>query len=600
MQGIKKTIQIFIDLLRVLLVLAVKPPKVTDKKSVGTIFENTVAKFSERRMLVFEGRELSWGEFNELANRMARRLRALGLTRGDSVALVMDNRIEFLALIIATQKLGVAIALINPGLRGIQLTHCIKISGAVKCLIGEEVLDNLLSIKAELDLNENDFLWVADRREVDPPVGFEDFLGQIDHYESNNIQEVNNILAGETAFYIYTSGTTGLPKAAKITHRRWATATHGFSEMGSMAKVDDRFYLCLPLYHGTGLICGFGVCVYSGASFYLRRKFSASSFWPDVQRHKITNFIYVGELCRYLVAQPPCVEERNNTLTRVFGNGLRPDIWDEFKHRFGIDRIAEFYGASEGNIAFVNAFNKDHTIGICGANILIVKYDIDRDEIVKDEAGRIMPAGEGEIGLLLGEIDEQYIFDGYTDSRASEFKTLRGVLKEGDAWFNTGDLIKKIDVGFAFGLAHYQFIDRIGDTYRWRSENVSTNEVEEILNGNGQVEISNVFGVDITGADGKAGMVAIVVKDSKELDVEEFSSYVISNLPSYARPVFLRIQAELVTTGTFKLVKGELRKQAYNVGEIADDLYFLPPNSEHYQPLDQAAYNLLIEGRAGF
>ena len=600
MEAIKNTIQIIIDLIRVLLVLAVKPPKVTDKKSVGTIFEDTVAKYTERTMILFEDRELSWGQFNALANRMARRLQALGLTRGHSVALIMDNRIEFLALIIATQKLGVAIALINPGLRGAQLVHCIKISGSVKCLIGEEVYDNLLSIRDDLDLNEDDFLWVADRRDTDPPPGVEDFLNQIDHYPSNNLQEVRNILAGETAFYIYTSGTTGLPKAAKITHRRGATATHGFSEMGSLAKVDDRFYLCLPLYHGTGLICGFGVCVYSGASFYLRRKFSASSFWPDVQRYKITNFIYVGELCRYLVTQPPCAEEHNNPLTRVFGNGLRPDIWDEFKNRFGIERIAEFYGASEGNIAFVNAFNKDHTIGICGANILLVKYDIDLDIIVKDEAGKFMPAGDDEVGLLLGEIDDQYVFDGYTDSRASESKILRSVRKDGDAWFNTGDLIKKIDVGFAFGLDHYQFVDRIGDTYRWRSENVSTNEVEEILNGNNQVEISNVFGVDVAGADGKAGMVAIVVKGGKELDLDEFSLYVSSNLPSYARPVFLRIQAELATTGTFKLVKGELRKQAYHLSEITDDLYYLPPNSEHYQSLDQAAYEVLMKGQAGF
>ena len=600
MQVIKKTIQIFFDLIRVLLVLAVKPPKVTDKKSVGTMFEDTVAKYSKRKMIVFEGRELSWGEFNMLANRMARRLKARGVSRGDSIALIMDNRIEFLALIIATQKLGVAIALINPSLRGAQLAHCIKISGSAKCLIGEEVYDNLVAIRDDLAMNGDDFLWVADRREVDPPTGVEDFLEQIEQYSFQNLEEVNDILAGETAFYIYTSGTTGLPKAAKITHRRWATATHGFSEMGSMAKVDDCFYLCLPLYHGTGLICGFGVCVYSGASFYLRRKFSASSFWPDVQEHKITNFIYVGELCRYLIAQPPCVEERNNTLSRVFGNGLRPDIWDEFKNRFGIDRVAEFYGASEGNIAFVNAFNKDRTIGICGANILLVKYDIDLDRIVKDAAGKIIPADDGEVGLLLGEIDEQYIFDGYTDSRASESKILRSVVKDGDAWFNTGDLIKKINVGFAFGLAHYQFVDRIGDTYRWRSENVSTNEVEEILNGNDQLEFSNVFGVDVTGADGKAGMVAIVVKGGRELDLEEFSSYVMTNLPTYARPVFLRIQGELATTGTFKLVKGELRKQAYHLGEITDDLYFLPPNSENYEPLNQIAYQAVIEGRSGY
>ena len=599
MQTIKEIFLVFFGIVRVLLVLAVKPPKVTDRKSVGTMFEETVAKYSNRKMITFEDRELTWGQFNELANRMARALSNRGVKRGDSVALILENRIEFLALAIAAQKIGATAALVNPSLRGLQLAHCVKISGAVKCLVGEENYKEFISARDEIALADEHILWVADTRSEDAPEGAEDFMNHLEEFSSVNLEDVNNIVAGDIAFYIYTSGTTGLPKAAKITHRRWFTATHGFSKMGSMAKVTDCFYLCLPLYHGTGLICGFGVCMYSGASFVLRRKFSATRFWSDVQQHQVTNFIYVGELCRYLVAQPPCPEEENNSLTRVFGNGLRPDIWLEFKNRFGIERVAEFYGASEANIAFVNALNKDNTIGMCGANIVLVKYNVDKDEMILDDSGKLMIAEVGEPGLLLAEIDEQYVYDGYTDCDATQSKVLRDVVTTGDAWFNTGDLIKQVDVGFVFGQAHYQFVDRVGDTFRWRSENVSTNEVEEILNANQQVEYSNVYGVDVPGADGKAGMVALVLKDRMDLDIIEFSSYVKDNLPIYAQPVFLRIQQELTTTGTFKLVKGNLKKQGYNIDEVNDLLYFLPPHQGQYQKLDKEAYQSLLDRAVG-
>jgi citronellyl-CoA synthetase len=319
-----------------------------------------------------------------------------------------------------------------------------------------------------------------------------------------------------------------------------------------------------------------------------------------VQRHSITNFIYVGELCRYLLAQPPCPEERNNSLDRVFGNGLRPDIWMDFKERFGISRVCEFYGSSEGNIGFVNGLNKDRTMGICGANILLVEYDIDADEMVRDEHGKVVEVAVGEPGLLLGEIDDRYKFDGYTNDSASESKILRDLVKPGDAWFNTGDLICQVDVGFAMGLAHYQFVDRVGDTFRWRSENVSTNEVGEIINANRQVEMANVYGVDIPAADGKAGMVSLVLKDQETFDAEEFSAYVTSNLPIYAQPVFVRIQREVATTGTFKLVKGDLRKQAYHMDRVSDQLYYLPPREQRYRVFDQGVYQSVIDGTAGY
>ena len=600
MISLREVLRVLVDFAKLVPVMAVKPPQPEVAVSVASIFEATAARYADRNMIIFEQQELTWREFNELANRMARALMDGGVKRGDSIALIMENRVEMLAYTVAMQKLGVITAFVNPALSGTQLAHCLSTAKAVKCVVGEEVFANLDAIRVDIGLADDDILWIADQRTTAVPEGLEDALSQLDGYACDNLADTCEILAGDMAFYIFTSGTTGLPKAAKISHRRWMSGAYPYSKVGCRAKPSDRFYICLPLYHATGFICGVGSCFYSGASIFLRRKFSGSAFWSDVQRHSITNFIYVGELCRYLLAQPPCPEERNNSLDRVFGNGLRPDIWMDFKERFGISRVCEFYGSSEGNIGFVNGLNKDRTMGICGANILLVEYDIDADKMVRDEHGKVVEVAVGEPGLLLGEIDDRYKFDGYTNDSASESKILRDLVKPGDAWFNTGDLICQVDVGFSMGLAHYQFVDRVGDTFRWRSENVSTNEVGEIINANRQVEMANVYGVDIPAADGKAGMVSLVLKDQETFDVEEFSAYVTSNLPIYAQPVFVRIQREVATTGTFKLVKGDLRKQAYHMDRVSDQLYYLPPREQRYRVFDQGVYQSVIDGTAGY
>jgi citronellyl-CoA synthetase len=600
MISLREVLRVVVDFVKLVPVMAVKPPQPEVAVSVASIFEATAARYADRNMIIFEQQEFTWREFNELANRMARALRGGGVKRGDSIALIMENRVEMLAYTVAMQKLGVITAFVNPALSGTQLAHCLSTAKAVKCVVGEEVFANLDSIRVDIGMADEDILWIADQRMTTVPHGLEDALSQLDGYASGNLADTCEILAGDMAFYIFTSGTTGLPKAAKISHRRWISGAYPYSKVGCRAKPSDRFYICLPLYHATGFICGVGSCFYSGASIFLRRKFSGSAFWSDVQRHNITNFIYVGELCRYLLAQRPCPEELNNSLDRVFGNGLRPDIWMDFKQRFGISRMCEFYGSSEGNIGFVNGLNKDRTMGICGANIMLVEYDIDADKMVRDENGKVVEVAVGEPGLLLGEIDDRYKFDGYTNDIASESKILRDLVKSGDAWFDTGDLICQVDVGFAMGLAHYQFVDRVGDTFRWRSENVSTNEVGEIINANRQVEMANVYGVDIPATDGKAGMVSLVLKDQETFDVEEFSAYVTSNLPIYAQPVFVRIQREVATTGTFKLVKGDLRKQAYHIDRISDQLYYIPPREQHYRIFDQGAYQSVTDGTAGY
>jgi citronellyl-CoA synthetase len=285
----------------------------------------------------------------------------------------------------------------------------------------------------------------------------------------------------------------------------------------------------------------------------------------------------------------------------MMGNGLRPDVWHEFKERFGVRRVSEFYGSSEGNVGFVNFLNKDCTVGSTTLPVALVKYDVDADEIVRDSKGRCIKVAPGEPGLLLGKITPTTVFEGYTNKEATEKKILRNAFKQGDAWFNTGDLMKTVDVGFALGLPHYQFVDRVGDTFRWKSENVSTNEVGEIINQHPQVLLSNVYGVEIPKADGRAGMAALALAEGVgQLDLDSFSAHVCSQLPAYARPVFLRIQRELDTTGTFKLVKGELRSQGYDLAKVQDPLYVMKPGSSRYEPLDAAFAARILAGSAGY
>ena len=406
---------------------------------------------------------------------------------------------------------------------------------------------------------------------------------------------------GGVGVLFFTSGTTGLPKAAVLSNRRYLTSADMAAMAGFKCTEQDRMYICLPLYHGTGLMVGAGAAMVSGASMFIRRKFSASNFLPEVREHGCTLLVYIGELCRYLSNTEAQAGDDKNPLRSMMGNGMRPDVWLGFKKRFGISRVAEFYGASEGNVAFANLMNRDCTVGMTSAEVALVEYDVDNDEIVRDAAGRCVPVKAGEPGLLLGKITEDTVFEGYTDPEATEKKIVRSALETDDAWFNSGDLMRTVDVGFTLGYPHYQFVDRVGDTFRWKSENVSTNEVGEIINGFDQIKFCNVYGVEIPGTDGRAGMAAVTLQDGVSvLDVDAFSTFLRSELPAYAVPLFVRIQPDIDVTGTFKMVKGDLRKQAYDIRSFDDTVYALLPGSDRYAAFDLAMLEKIEAREAGF
>jgi citronellyl-CoA synthetase len=346
---------------------------------------------------------------------------------------------------------------------------------------------------------------------------------------------------------------------------------------------------------------GVGASFCSGASMYVRRRFSASNFLPEIRESRSTCFVYIGELCRYLVSTPEKDDDRVNPLKNMIGNGLRPDIWMAFKNRFGIERITEFYGSSEGNVAFANLLNKDCTVGMTAAKVALVRYDVDADEIIRDGDGHCIEVEPGEPGLVLGHINPHALFEGYTDKDATEQKIIHNAFEDGDAWFNTGDLLKEVDVGYTLGYPHYQFVDRVGDTFRWKGENVSTNEVGEIINGYPRVEFCNVYGVEVPNADGRAGMVALRLADgATELDLEDFANYVNRELPAYARPVFVRVQSDIDVTGTFKMVKGGLKHEGYDIDAVADPVYVLKPRAIAYEALDSEYLEVIRAGQAGY
>ncbi len=554
----------------------------------GARVEANAARFAERNAIVFENQQISWSEFNALGNQYANYFKAQGLQRGDCVSVMMENRIEYLALLVGLNKIGVTAGLINTNLTGKQLNHCVSVIHSKKCIFGSEVGEAIAEISSELGLDEGgDFYVVPDGDNLNGCNWAKNLTEQSASASTDNPPDTLETTLGETCLYIFTSGTTGLPKAAVLSNRRYLTGADLSAQAGLKISEKDRLYICLPLYHATGLLLGVGSAFASGASMFIRRKFSASQFLPEIRANNCTGFIYIGELCRYLTNSDPKPDDHKNPLRVMMGNGLRPDIWMNFKNRYGVKRITEFYGASEGNVSFANLLNKNCTVGFTSVAVTLVKYDVHDDEIVRDANGFCIPVADGEPGLLLGKITQDTLFEGYTDPEATERKIIRNALEKGDAWFNTGDLLRVVDVGFTLGYNHYQFVDRVGDTFRWRSENVSTNEVGEIINAFEQVKFCNVYGVEVPGAEGRAGMAAITLADGvSSLDLEAFTQFIKNELPTYAVPVFLRIQPEIEVTGTFKMVKADLREEAYNTDKISDPVFVLPSGADIYQPLD--------------
>ena len=556
-------------------------------------FERTVDKHRANIAFRFEGDLVTYGEFDARANRFAHWALDQGLKPGDCVALFMENRPDYVAVWAGLSKVGVVTALINSHLADEALAHCVNIANARHVICGEEQDE---AIRSAVDMLEGQpTIWTLGGMTDHLVRDMEGALVDLPD-ERPARSHRDGLKAGDLCLYVYTSGTTGLPKAARLTHMRTQGMMRSF--IGACRLTErDRMYITLPLYHGTGGLCGIGATMMTGGSVILRRRFSASQFWEEATEQGATAFAYIGELCRYLLNQPPHPKERAHRIRTGFGNGLRPEIWQQFFDRFAVPHLAEFYGSTEGNVSFINFDGKIGAVGkIPGflkrqfENVRFVRFDTETEEPVRGPDGFCIEAGPGEPAEVIGRIgdDARERFEGYNDDEATSKKVLRDVFETGDAWYRTGDLMSKDEKGYIY------FVDRIGDTFRWKGENVSTTEVAKVLAAYPGIETANVYGVAIPGMDGKAGMAAITA--SGEVDFAGLHTFLSSHLPSYAIPVFLRLQREATTTGTFKYRKVELVKEGFNPDEAGDPIWFADPEQGQYVPLDRDAYETVLAG----
>lgn len=549
---------------------------------LGIAFEKAVKRNPDGAALLFEDERYTYQELNEWANQIAHYYLSLGARKGDVIAVMLENRSELLATVIALAKIGVTIALVNTSQTGKVLSHSINLVKPIALIFGDEVHHCIDEIRADLNINEDRFHWFADqatRQDVGTaPHGYINLAEQIDHFPKFNPPTTHTVQGKDGLFYIYTSGTTGLPKAVIFTHSRWTLAYGTYGHVLDL-NPDDVMYVTLPLYHATGIVvCWCGV-IAGSATLALRRKYSTSAFWKDVQKFNASAIGYVGELCRYLMDAPATELDRNHRVTKMIGNGMRPNIWDKFKQRFGVDEILELYASSEGNVGFSNIFNFDNTVGFSPTPYAVIAFDKEKNEPIRDKDGFCQKVKTGEVGLLVGKITRRSPFDGYTDPEKNKAVILKNVLKKGDAYFNTGDLVR--DIGFR----HAQFVDRLGDTFRWKGENVSTTEVENMLCEHDKIVEAVVYGVEIPHTNGRAGMAAITLADHAELndqDLSHMASTFKKCLPAYAVPVFLRVQETVETTGTFKYQKNKLKEQAFDPNKTEERLLVLLPGESAY------------------
>jgi fatty-acyl-CoA synthase len=554
--------------------------------------EDAIDGHRERTFISFEGKDTTYAEFEARANQFAHWGQSVGLKAGDTVALFMENRPDYIAFWAGMAKIAVRTALINYNLSGAGLAHCVKIVDCKAIVMNPELAPQFASARGQVETPLGAFVLGG------PADGLVQIDGVVDRAAKTRLDRSGRagVKGGDVALYIYTSGTTGLPKAAKISGVRARGLMRVFKD-ATQASQDERILQTLPLYHATGGMCGVGTALNAGACIVLQRKFSASQFWQEAIDSHATMLVYIGELGRYLMNQPQSALERSHKITKGFGNGLRADVWAEFVERTGIKRLVEFYGSTEGN---VNFFNLDGKIGAVGRipRLLrgrlparILRFDVETEQPVRGPDGLCIEAGVDEIGEAVGPITKEtrQRFDGYNDEKQSQKKILTDVFAKGDRWFRTGDLMKMDADQYIY------FVDRVGDTFRWKGENVSTSEVEIAISSMPGVKHAIVYGVAVPGQDGRAGMAAITPKEG--VDLAALYAHLTSNLPAYARPAFVRFQDEVETTGTLKYRKVDLVKEGFDPMNTSDPLFVADVANKSYSPITADVLRDVLSGK---
>ncbi len=559
------------------------------------VVRGLAARHGEKLALIAEHEQMTYAAYDRRGDQYARWAMAHGVQKGDVVALMMPNRPEYLAAWLGIARAGGVIALLNTNLTGTALGYCVNIVKPRHVIVDAALMESFQTAAPHLAAGPQFWCYGAEQE------GYERLDTKLDGLSDAQIPDADlpRLTIEDKCLFVYTSGTTGLPKAANINHYRVQSIMYGFNA-AMRVRPDDRVYLCLPMYHTSGGVLGPGAALTAGASVVLRERFSSSTFWDDIVENDCTIFIYIGELCRYLLNSAPHESETKHKIRLACGNGLRPDIWADFQRRFRIPKILEWYAATEGNCVFVNFDGKVGAVGRIPKWIEskffveVVRFDVETQEPLRGADGFCVRCEPGEVGEAISKIMNDpkrpsQRFEGYADPDATEKKILRDAFEKGDRWFRTGDLMRKDAEGY------YYFVDRIGDTFRWKGENVATSEVQEAITEFPSIKEASVYGVRVPGAEGRVGMAALVVDGN--LDLDEFSRHMIARLAGYARPVFLRIVQELDTTSTFKQRKFDLAKEGFDPDTAGDPLYFLHPELQSYIPLDPTVYADICEGK---
>ena len=556
----------------------------------GPFLRAQAERIPDRVLLKFEDERVSYGAYNADVNALAAALARDGVRAGTPVAVLALNSPFFLTALGAVAKLGAVGALVNTHVTGAGLTHVLRASGAVHGVCDAHALAALAEVAGSHPVR---FL-------ADAPVGTSLPSGVRplgEHLPAGTAPEpdIPDVRGGDVFLYIYTSGTTGYPKPAIVRHLKFTMGGIHLSQLLGIEEA-ETIYAPLPLYHGESLFVGFAPAVRAGGAFASRRRFSATAFLDDVRRHEAVAFVYVGELCRYLLRQPPTARDRDHRLRVAAGAGLRPDIWVPFQERFGIPRIVEMYGATEGNVALQNLGGPPGSVGrpnpILEDNVQLARWDHARGDVVRGSDGLCIPCAPDEPGELLGRVAHGgggMEYDGYTDTEATKRKVLHDVFAPGDAWFRTGDLLRRDADGW------YYLVDRIGDTFRWKGENVATQEVADVLNGAPGVTETSVYGVAVPGEDGRAGMAAVVLAEGATLDGTALWAHAERHLPAYARPAFVRVVPEMDVTGTLKQRKQALAADGFS--DAAAPVWVRDDDARCYVPLDDTRRAALASGQ---
>ncbi|CAL8287831.1 unnamed protein product [Boreogadus saida] len=597
------------DLMCLVAILRVKSSLLRHRynhSSIPSLFSAVVALQPHKPALIDEatGEVWSFKDLQERSHAVAHWALQQGLVEGDVVALYLGSCPMLVSLWLGLAMVGVEAALINHNLRQSSLLHCVAVAQPRAMVYGAELTQAVLEVKASLEPSMGLFCTgLQEDQQARSSLG-------ADHLDpmlacSATAAPPYTLCKGfnDRLFLIYTSGTTGMPKAAIVVHSRYyRIAAFGFHSFG--LRGDDVIYNCLPLYHSAGSIMGVGQCLLFGLTVVIKRKFSARCFWDDCVTYKCTAIQYIGEICRYLLAQEVRPSEAKHQVRVAIGNGLRPSVWEKFVKRFRIRRVGEFYGATECNCSLINI---DGKVGACGFSsrilpnfypIRLVRVQEDSMELIRNAQGLCVRCTPGEPGVLVGRIDQTdplRRFDGYVDSESTAHKIAHSVFTAGDSAYVSGDMLVMDELGYMY------FTDRGGDTFRWRGENVSATELEGVLSGLlGQVGVAvygvAVYGVAVPGVEGKAGMAAIADADG-QVDVGNFLRAAEKALPSYALPVFLRLTSTLDTTGTFKILKMRLRQEGFDPGLSTDPIFYLNSRAGCYEALSPRRYCDITAGR---